>query len=73
MNINQRFGQIIMRAWADEEFRRKLLEHPGETFAEFGIQAPPGVTIKVVADDAQTQHFVLPLPPAPVLQLELDA
>ena len=73
MTINQRFGQIIVRAWADEDFRRRLLEFPGETFAEFGIQAPAGVTIKVVADDAMTQHFVLPLPPAPVQQLELDA
>jgi hypothetical protein len=73
MTINHRFAQIIVRAWEDLDFRQRLLERPHEAFAEFGIQAPEGVTIKVLADDPSVQHFVLPMKPAPVIEVELDA
>jgi hypothetical protein len=72
MNLQHRFGQIIVRAWEDQEFRRLLLDSPHEAFAAFGIQAPEGVTIKVLEDDERTQHFVLPVKPAPIVCVELD-
>lgn len=73
MTINHRFAQIIMRAWEDPAFRQQLLDRPTEAFAEFGIQAPEGVTLKVVADEPGVQHFVLPLKPPPMVEVELDA
>lgn len=73
MTINHRFGQIIVRAWEDPEFRQRLMANPAAAFAEFGIQAPEGVTIKVLADDPHTQHFVLPQKPAPIIEVELDS
>jgi hypothetical protein len=58
-------ASIAKRAWKDEAFHKAVLADPGKVYEEhFGKPLPPGVTIKVVEDTANTVHFVLPAKPA---------
>jgi hypothetical protein len=57
---------LISKAWADEEFKVRLLASPTEVLAEVGIDIPCGVDVAVLEDTSETVHFVLPLKPATV-------
>jgi hypothetical protein len=58
------WGQIVARAWRDEAFRQRLLAQPAAVLAEHGLEAPPGVQVRVVEDTEQVIHLVLPRRPA---------
>lgn len=55
--------KIIIRAWKDEAFRKKLLNSPKEAFKEYGFDIPEGVTMHVVQADTSNLYYVLPPPP----------
>jgi hypothetical protein len=70
----KQWGQLVTRAWADEDFKRLLLAEPAAALAEQGIAVPPGVELCVYEDSATLVH--LTLPPAPSDELsdeQLDA
>ena len=61
---------IAKRAWKDEKFHQAVLADPGKVYETvFGKPLPPGVTVKVLEDTANTVHFVLPAKPASVGEL----
>ena len=70
-------SDITRRAWQDGAFRRQLLDDPNAVYQRVtGREAPPGVTLRVMEDDAETVHLVIPAKPANVYALsddELDA
>ncbi|MEZ4635961.1 MAG: NHLP leader peptide family RiPP precursor [Caldilineaceae bacterium] len=56
-------ARIVEQAGADPAFRRRLLEDPKATVADFlGAALPPGMTITVLEE--QPGHHYLVLPPA---------
>lgn len=55
---------ILSRAWADEAFLAKLEADPAAAFAEAGIPAPAGKTIRVIREEPGTVR--ISLPPKPV-------
>jgi hypothetical protein len=64
---------IARRAWRDEAFHKAVLADPAKVYEEhFGQPLPPGVTVKVLEDTANTVHFVLPAKPAKVGELSDD-
>ncbi len=61
--------KICSRAWGDENFKQRLVANPGEVLAEEGLEAPPGVSYKVVENQPNELNLVLPAPPQDVERL----
>ena len=60
----RRMQQVIAKAWADEEFHKRLLNKPGKALEDEGIDIPPGLEMRVVADTEKVRHLVLPPKPS---------
>ena len=53
--------RLIEKAITDEAFRARLLADPHAAIKEeLGVTVPPGFTVKVHEDLADTSHLVLP-------------
>lgn len=69
MNDEQRYhdkqwGLIVARAWADDEFRDRLVANPKAVLRENGLEIAPDVQVNVVEDSGSVRHFILPANPA---------
>ncbi len=64
MSQERLWGQVVARAWDDEDFRQRLLADPRAVLAEYGMDVPEGMEIKVVEDTPEVCHLVLPASPA---------
>ena len=65
MTREQITAKITALAWQDEGFRQRILRDANAVYEEeTGRALPPGLTLKVVEDDAHTVHFVIPGKPA---------
>ena len=54
------YGQIVAQAWADPEFKRRLLADPAAVLRERGIELPAGARVRVVEDTDEVVHLALP-------------
>jgi hypothetical protein len=55
-------GRVVRRAWADAEFRRRLLEAPKAALAEdLGIALPDDLEVVVVEERPDRLCIVLPV------------
>ncbi len=59
----KQYAKIIAQAWADEEFKKRLIDDPAIVLKENGIEIPEGMTVKVVEHKKNEIH--IPLPPKP--------
>ncbi len=59
----QQWARIIAKAWADEDFRAKLLADPAVVLRSEGMDVPEGMTLKVVENTDATTHIVIPAKP----------
>jgi hypothetical protein len=64
MNDQTMFAEVIAKAWADGDFKARLVADPAGTLAAEGIELPPGLKLNVIADAPGTATFVIPPPPA---------
>ena len=65
-------ARLVEKAEADEAFRARLLADPKAVVEdELGLAMPPGFTIKVHEERADTSHLVLP-PAAYLTDNELE-
>jgi hypothetical protein len=46
----QKWAQLVTRAWADESLKQRLLNDPAPLLREYGIETPAGVEVCVVQD-----------------------
>jgi len=58
--VQQQWAKIIAKAWADEDFKARLIAEPAETLKAEGMEVPDGITIKVVQDTENLRHIVIP-------------
>ena len=72
MPANQQLQEIIAKSWSDPDFKQQLIDNPTETLKQQGLELPEGKNIKVLADDEQTRHLVIPNPPKDLNDEELD-
>ena len=63
-------AKIVARAWADEEFKQRLLSDPRSVLDEHGIDVPKGIEFKVVESTSTSVYLVIPPRPGP-LEVEL--
>jgi hypothetical protein len=57
-------GQLLIKSWQDEGFKRRLVADPRAVLQEQGLPLPDGKAVRVVEDTADTVHLVLPPKPA---------
>jgi nitrile hydratase len=55
--------RVIAKAWADEDFKRRLMEEPEAVLKEEGISISPGKKIRVMEDTPRVCTLVIPTPP----------
>ena len=73
------WGQIVARAWCDEDLMERLLSDPSAVLAEHDLDVPPGTQVEVVlgtevkVDDTDTvRRFILPAnPPHELMEEDL--
>jgi hypothetical protein len=66
--------RIIAKAWADNDFKARLLANPAAVAAAEGIAVPAGVKIVIHENKPGELHVVLPAKPSVELSDEaLDA
>jgi len=65
-------AKAIARAWADADYKAKLLSDPHAALAEIGVNIPAGTTLKAVENTAKTKHIVLPAAPEHAGELSDD-
>jgi len=60
------YGRIVAKAWADEDFKQRLLSDPTTVLKENGINVPEGVDFNVL--ESTDNLIYLLLPPRPDLR-----
>ena len=71
VNWDYQWGQLVGRAWADDDFKHRLLADPARALAEYDLAPPAGVRIKVLDNPAwvpestaELMYLVLPVKPS---------
>jgi hypothetical protein len=59
-----KMGQLLMKAWGDESFKRRLTADPRSVLQERGVPLPDRRAVRVVEDTGDTLHLILPSKPA---------
>lgn len=57
----RRFSHIVARAWADDEFRKRLAHEPEAVLADYQIRHPKGTKVRIVENTPDVIHLVLPV------------
>ncbi len=70
-NWDFQWGQIVGRAWADDDFKQRLLADPTGALQEYDLPAPAGLRVEVLEepdwvpnDTDGVMHLVLPGKPS---------
>ena len=66
----KQYGQLVARAWADDEFKARFLAEPAAVLQEYGIPVPPGVELRAVENTDKVAYLSLPLQPSDELSDE---
>ena len=62
------FAKLVLRVWSDPDFKARLFSDPIPLLAEYGVETPPGLKVKVVENEPGTIHLVLPSAPVAISQ-----
>ena len=60
------FAKLVQKVWSDPDFKAKLYSDPMPLLAQYGIEIPPGIKVKVVENEPGYMHLVLPSAPVGV-------
>ena len=66
----KQWARIVAKAWADEDFKRRLLAEPAAVLKEEGVEVPAGVKLQVIENTESTMNLVLPAMPKDVGNLQ---
>ena len=71
VNWDYQWGQIVGRAWADDDFKQRLLADPAAVLKEYDLAPPAGLRIEVLEDPESVPestddvlYLVLPAKPS---------
>ncbi len=60
-NNQEIWAQVIARAWADADFKARLLANPNAAIEEeTGIELPAGLKLRIIEESAEETVLVLP-------------
>lgn len=60
---NMRWREIVIRAWSDDEFKRRLISDPRATLADAGLPVSEDVNYVVIENEPRRIHLILPSRP----------
>ena len=61
---SRKWQKIVAKAWADEDYKQRLLDDPAAILAAEGMEIAAGVEIKVVEATDKQAWMILPPKPA---------
>jgi len=64
MADENRFGEILSKCWYDPAFKKRFLSEPKKVLAEFGMEVPEGLDVKVVENTDKVMYLTIPPAPA---------
>ncbi|PVE94774.1 MULTISPECIES: NHLP leader peptide family RiPP precursor [unclassified Microbacterium] len=73
MSEQNDYAKIIAKAWADDDFRARLLADPGATLLAEGVELPAGKRVVVNEDTADVINISLPARPSELSDEALDS
>ena len=62
--FTKQYGQVIAKAWADDEFKARLLADPASVLKAEGIAVPDGVELRAVENTDSVMYLTLPPKPS---------
>lgn len=69
---SKRLSQLIAKAWADDNFKKKLLSDPASVLKAEGVELPAGMRVQAVEDTQTVHHLVIPAKPTELSEEELE-
>ncbi len=57
-------ARVIAKAWADDDFKARLIANPTAVLTAEGLSLRAGATIKIVENSPTLTHIVLPCVPS---------
>jgi hypothetical protein len=63
-NLRSAWPQVVGQAWADEEFRQRLMENPRRVLGDMGVEIPADHRLELLEDSEARTFLVLPKKPA---------
>ena len=57
-------ARLFAACWKDEALKARFLSDPKTVMAEYGLDVPDGIDVKVVENADDCVHITLPAPPA---------
>lgn len=55
---------VVAKSWTDPDFKKRLMADPKSTLAGEGIQVPDNANVKVIDQQPNDMHLILPPRPA---------
>ena len=65
-------AQLFAACWKDQALKARFMADPKAVLAEYGMDVPDGLDVKVVENTSNTVHITLPAPPSGHLDLSDD-
>ncbi len=62
--MSKQWSLIVAKAWADDQFKKKLLANPATVLRENGVNLPAGITVNVVESTDKVLNLTLPAKPS---------
>ena len=62
--FTKQYGQVVAKAWADDEFKQQLLADPAAILQAEGIPVPAGVEVRAVENTDKVVYLTLPPKPS---------
>ena len=57
-------AELFAACWKDEALKARFMNDPKAVLAEYGLDVPDGMDVKVVENADDCVHITLPAPPA---------
>jgi len=66
---SKQWARIVAKAWADADYKKRLLADPTAVLKEEGVEMPAGISFKVIENTESTMNLVLPAMPKGVNEM----
>ena len=59
----KKWAVCVAKAWADEDYKKRLMSDTTAVLKEEGVDVPAGMDVKVVENSKNLVHMILPAAP----------
>jgi hypothetical protein len=60
-DLEYQWSRLVARAWAEPEFKKRLLADPATVLKENGVVVPPGVQVRVLESTDKVLYMTVPV------------